>query len=217
MKFFLITLSLIMLTFSAEAQKFETQVHIALEAENQALAKDEALKQAYRKAFLEIGQQLATPAQMTLLESLDDTQLSHFIRETSVLSERGRGNTYEADFVIKINDSLLNQFLEENAEADFSAQNHNFMFMPHTPDNAHFGASNNTITVIFHYNRLKDWLNTQATLNALPQVKKLETGGLSGGKVQMSIQYVGAFESFQKALEQKGFTLLERDGFYVLQ
>lgn len=109
---------------------FVSTVSVDTEAQNQAQAKDMALKEAYRKAFLEVSKKVASAAQYALLEDLTDDQLAHFIRETSVVSERGSKTTYHADLKVSVNGELLKQFLAENEAPDLTENDYKVLIVP---------------------------------------------------------------------------------------
>ena len=322
---FLILLLIFATPLRAEIS-FETTVNVETEAENQALAKDMALKQAYRKAFLEIGQKMATSKQYALLESLNDDQLAHFIRETSVISEGGSGKSYHAELNVAVNGALLKDFLAENDAVDIAIDNRvlvipaldgldalkpkaenpwlqawlekgpiaegQLVFEVWPKDlteadtydylkqesgipniyaayatvlspqeviirlvelrsgiserfqasvqegdvfnrtiaevvrrisrkrpapQAPYQVEDGTLTVVYHYNRLKDWLDTKEKLKSVESIKKVETGGLGGGKVQMKLEYKGTLEALKSALAQKQLSLEEQENFYILR
>lgn len=303
---------------------YEASVSVDTEAQNQAQAKDMALKQAYRKAFLEVGQKLASAKQYAFLEDLTDDQLAHFIRETSVVSERGGKTTYHADLKVFINGELLKQFLAENDAPALTENDYKVLIIPlmetdgegtenpwkeawleqgligdedlvfevwkpafHQTDTYTFlreqsGIKNiyavyaneiapntlqirlvdmrsgvserfqafvaegdiytrsigevvrritgkrptralntaengGTIQVVYHYQRLADWLNIEKKLRALENVSKVETDGLNGGKVSMKLTYKGALESLIEILSIQGLSLRPENNFYILQ
>ena len=97
---------------------FEAGVSVEKEAENSAVAKDEAMKDAYRQAFLNVAERLTTKENVEKLNELKDEQLIHFIQETDVVAEKSSGNSYRADLNIKINGELLKAYMLENEMID---------------------------------------------------------------------------------------------------
>lgn len=130
MKIFWCLLAVLLLAKPAAAISYEEQVSVSVEAEDQAKAKDLALKQAYRQGFLQVAQRVADPAQMPALEALDDDQLAHFIRETAVISEHGSGKSYRADLKITVNEPLLQQFLAENKTSATNSTANEVLILP---------------------------------------------------------------------------------------
>lgn len=115
MKFWCVLSLLLFLPITASADvSFEAGVNVATEAGNASLAKEEAMKKANREAFLKVAARLTTNANVDKLNELTDEQLLHFIREVSVVAERSSSKTYQADLNIKINESLLKQYMQEN-------------------------------------------------------------------------------------------------------
>jgi len=93
---------------------FDAGVSVEKEAENAVVAKEDALKEAYRKAFLNVAERLTTKENLLKLSELTDDQILLFVTETDVISEKNIGNTYRADLNIKINGDLLKEYMLEN-------------------------------------------------------------------------------------------------------
>lgn len=102
-----------MSTLHAEVS-FEAGVSVEKEAENAAIAKDEAMKDAYRQALIKVSERLTTKENVDKINGLTDAQLIHFIKETVVIDEKSTKNSYIADLNIKINGDLLKQYMLEN-------------------------------------------------------------------------------------------------------
>ncbi len=93
---------------------FEAGVSINKEAENASVAKNEAIKEAYRQALLKVAERLTTKENVEKMNTLTDEQLVHFISETIVMAEKSTKTGYIADLNIKINGDLLKQYMIEN-------------------------------------------------------------------------------------------------------
>jgi 2-hydroxy-3-keto-5-methylthiopentenyl-1-phosphate phosphatase len=100
-------------TLSAEVS-FETGVSVQKEAENSSIAKNEAMKDAYRQALLKVAERLTTKENVDQINTLTDTQLVHFIAETAVVAEKSTKTGYMADLNVKINGELLKEYMLEN-------------------------------------------------------------------------------------------------------
>ncbi|MBE6450538.1 MAG: hypothetical protein E7016_01070 [Alphaproteobacteria bacterium] len=93
---------------------FEAGVNVEAQAQNSAQAKQDALKKAYREAFLKVCNRLTSAKNVDDINRLTDSQLLHFIQEVEVVAEKTTSNSYMADLNIKINANLLKQYLAEN-------------------------------------------------------------------------------------------------------
>ena len=114
-KIFLITFILCALSFQVRAEvSFEAGISIEKEAENAAVAKNEAMTEAYREALLNVAGRLTTKENVEKLSELKDEELIHFIQETDVIAEKSTANSYMADLNIKINGDLLKTYMFEN-------------------------------------------------------------------------------------------------------
>lgn len=116
LKKFLFGLSLLCcFSLSAKAEvSFDAGVSVEKEAENAAVAKNEAMKEAYREAFLNVAGRLTTKENVEKLAELKDEELIHFIQSTDVIAEKNTQNGYRADLNIQINGDLLKAYMLEN-------------------------------------------------------------------------------------------------------
>ena len=74
-----------------------------------------------------------------------------------------------------------------------------------------------TISAIYNYNKLSDWVNVEKQLKSIPYVRKVQVDAMGAGKVQMKIDFVGSDERIWAALRNKGFNLKQFDNFYLLE
>ena len=342
-RFFALLICSVFFALSATAEvSFEAGVSIEKEAENSALAKDEAMRQAYREAFLKVAERLTSKENVEKLNELTDDQLIHFIKETDVVAEKSGGNVYMADLNIKINGELLKQYMLENQMMEIVSTPAEILVIPTYADTQYQGkvlfedgniwrdtllskgtikAGNLTITIIadnpsnrafltadnafymsedvfeqtklinnakniftihavragsgnvvlvikpynepekrlvvtddendpfekavqemvdyiynfmrqkdidessykskinvrFEYQKLKSWLDLQKLLNSTPQIKKIDTGAMAGGIVSFGIEFSGTLASLERALKEKGLTLIFEDGHYLIK
>ena len=73
------------------------------------------------------------------------------------------------------------------------------------------------IYAVFEYEKLKDWLELQAKLNTVPQIKNIETGAMDSGKVAFGIDFSGSVETLIGSLESAGFSLTFDKGKYIIK
>ena len=109
-----LVLALLSISEGMAEVSFDAGVSIEKEAENSALAKEEALKDAYRQAFTNVAERLTTKENVEKLNELTDDQVVLFVSETDVIAEKSSANTYRADLNIKINGDMLKQYMLEN-------------------------------------------------------------------------------------------------------
>ena len=59
---------------------FEAGVNVQKQAEDSSAAREEAMKEAYRTAFIKVAERLTTKDNVYKLGMLTDAQLVHFIK-----------------------------------------------------------------------------------------------------------------------------------------
>lgn len=74
-----------------------------------------------------------------------------------------------------------------------------------------------SISAIYNYEKLSDWINVEKQLKSVPYVRKVQVDAMGAGKVQMRIDFVGSDERIWSALRNKGFNLKQFDNFYLLE
>lgn len=79
------------------------------------------------------------------------------------------------------------------------------------------GINQQSLLVVYEYERLKDLLETERLIRSISQVKALNTGTATNGKVQMNIDYTGHYQNFVNALGEHGFYLFTDNGKYILK
>ncbi len=114
LKFFVAVLLCLFPMISWAEVSFDAEVKAFAEADNAALAKEQALTKANREAFLKVASRLTTKANVDELDKLTDEQIAHFIRSASFSDEINGATTYEADLTVNINGKLLKQYMQEN-------------------------------------------------------------------------------------------------------
>ena len=129
---FLCTFALaLLLSLSANANiSFDAGVNVEAQGKNSSEAKQTAMTQAHRQAFLAVCNRLTSAENIEELNKLTDEQLLHFIREVEVVAEKSTSNSYTADLNIKINESLLKQYLDENNMLDTNASAKKVIIVP---------------------------------------------------------------------------------------
>ncbi len=118
---------------------FEAGVSVHQEAENAALAKENAMKTAYREAFLKVAERLTSKENVEKLNNLTDDQLIHFIKETDVVAEKSGLNVYMADLNIKIDGELLKAYMLENQMMEIVSKPADILIIPTYADTLYPG------------------------------------------------------------------------------
>ena len=122
-KLFFVILCALLLSFSAQAKvSYEVVVPVETEAENSVIAKDKAMLEAQRKAFLEVAGKLTSAENVEKLNTLEDGSIQHFIQSVGVANEKAGGTKYIADLTVEINEQLLKEYLAENEMIKIEAE-----------------------------------------------------------------------------------------------
>lgn len=112
--FLALLISLIYGTAALAKIKYEVLIPVETEAENSVVAKDKAMLEAQRKAFLEVAGQLTSAENVEKLNTLEDGSIQHFIQSVGVANEKSGGQKYMADLTVAVNEQLLKDYLAEN-------------------------------------------------------------------------------------------------------
>lgn len=101
---------------------YTVTVPVSAEAASAPEAKDKAMSEAQRKAFLEVAGKYTSDENVAELGKMPDSQIVRFVQYVGVANEKTGGNRYMADLTVKINGQLLKDYMAENemikAEAD---------------------------------------------------------------------------------------------------
>lgn len=77
-------------------------------------------------------------------------------------------------------------------------------------------ASVDEVMVLYDFNSMADWVNTEKLLKSVPLVKDLRVEAMAAHKVQFQLVYIGDGERMLKALRAKSLYLIDHGTFYVL-
>ncbi len=115
MRSLFILIALVLSVMPAYAKiEYSVIIPVDVEAENSVVAKDKAMLDAQRQAFLEIAGKLISAENVEKLKALSDDSIQYFIRSVGVDNEKSGGTKYKADLSVQINDHLLKDYLAEN-------------------------------------------------------------------------------------------------------
>lgn len=115
MKAIFVFLCCLMFSLPAAAKtEFFATVPVDVEAEDSVQAKDKAMLEAQRQAFLEVAGKLTSEENVQKLAELSDDALAYFVQSVSVDNEKAGGTKYKADLTVQLNEPLLRDYLSEN-------------------------------------------------------------------------------------------------------
>ena len=115
MKKLLVMLLCVLCSYPALAKtEFFATIAVDVEAEDSVQAKDKAMLEAERQAFLEVAGKLTSEENVQKLSELSDDELSYFVQSVSVDNEKAGGTKYKADLTVQLNEPLLRDYLTEN-------------------------------------------------------------------------------------------------------
>lgn len=99
---------------------YAVMIPVDMEAENSVAAKDKAMSEAQRQAFLEVAGKLTSEENVKKLSELSDDKIMRFVQSVSVADEKAGGTKYIANLTVQINEQLLKDYMAENEmiEAD---------------------------------------------------------------------------------------------------
>lgn len=93
---------------------YAVTVPIDMEAENSVVAKEKAMSEAQRKAFLEVAGKLTSQENVERLSELSDDKIVRFVKSVSVADEKAGGTKYIAELTVQIDEQLLKDYMAEN-------------------------------------------------------------------------------------------------------
>ena len=93
---------------------YAVTVPIDMEAENSVVAKEKAMSEAQRKAFLEVAGKLTSQENVEKLSELSDDKIVRFVKSVSVADEKAGGTKYIAELTVQIDEQLLKDYMAEN-------------------------------------------------------------------------------------------------------
>lgn len=115
MRFFISLLIGLIFAVSAYAKTdYSALVSVDVTAEDSVKAKDQAMIEAQRQAFMEVAARLTEQENVEKLKTLSDSEITHFVRSVSVENEKAGGTKYTADLTVQIDGQLLKDYLIEN-------------------------------------------------------------------------------------------------------
>lgn len=115
MKYFWLLFTGLLLSLPAWAKiEYSVTVPVDVEAQNSVEAKDMAMLEAQRKAFLQTAGQLTNEENVQKLNELTDDAIAYFVQSVGVSDEKAGGTKYIANLTVQIKEDLLKDYLAEN-------------------------------------------------------------------------------------------------------
>ena len=111
--FLILMLSVLSLPAYAKID-YVVEIPVNKEAENSVAAKEAALTEAQRQAFLEVTGKLVSEEDVEQLNTLSDDSIQYFIQSVGVQDEKAGGTKYVANLSVQVNEQLLKEYLAEN-------------------------------------------------------------------------------------------------------
>ena len=102
--------------------EYSVMIPVDMEAENSVVAKDKAMLEAQRQAFLEVAGKLTSQENVQKLSELSDDKIMRFVQSVSVADEKAGGTKYIANLTVQINEQLLKDYMAENEMIKADAQ-----------------------------------------------------------------------------------------------
>lgn len=113
----LITLLMCLMLWATDGQAkmdFAAEINVDVTAEDAVQAKEQAMLQAQREAFIEVVSKLTDAENVAKLRELSDNEIVHFVRSVGVGEEKTGGNKYVAVLTVQLDEALLRDYLAEN-------------------------------------------------------------------------------------------------------
>ena len=73
------------------------------------------------------------------------------------------------------------------------------------------------LAATFYYERLKNWLDMEKRLKAVPQIKTVKTDAIVNGQVKLKLEFSGSEPALLNSLENAGIYLQSNNGNYILK
>lgn len=111
---FFVSVALIGMVYAAPNNTvYSSVVSVDVTDVSSSAAREKAMNEANRKAFMSVVGKVAASGAVTKVSSLSDAQIINFVKEVSIVSEKASDVRYIADLQITLNGSLLRTYLKE--------------------------------------------------------------------------------------------------------
>lgn len=112
---FIVVAALFLMVNLAQAadERFAVEVEVDVTDVNASVARERAMSEANRAAFLEVAKRVTTAEGATKLAVMNDAQLINFIKEVSVIEEKTSNVRYIATLQVVLNEAMLKNYMQE--------------------------------------------------------------------------------------------------------
>lgn len=100
-------------TVSAADERFKVEVQVDVTDVDASTAREKAMSEANRAAFVEVCKRITTVDGAAKLAGMTDAQLINFIKEVSVEDEKTSSVRYIATLQVVLNEDMLRQYMQE--------------------------------------------------------------------------------------------------------
>ena len=111
-----IALSILLFSFDAQARQntvYHAKVAVDVTAVNASQARQRAMDEASRRAFLSVAKKISSAEGVEKLSQLNNNQVANFIKEIDIVEEKSSDVRYIATLNISINGDLLKEYMQE--------------------------------------------------------------------------------------------------------
>ncbi len=109
---------------------YTAEILVDVTADNASIAREKAMSQANRKAFLAIAARLTTASNVSSLSQLTDKQILNFIKEVSIISEKASDVRYIANLNVVVNENIFKDYMREKSISYAVGSNANILVIP---------------------------------------------------------------------------------------
>lgn len=100
-------------TAQAADERFAVELDVDVTDVNASVAREKAMKEANRVAFVEVAKRVTTAEGAARLAGMTDAQLINFIKEVSIIEEKTSSVRYLATLQVVLNEDMLTEYMKE--------------------------------------------------------------------------------------------------------
>lgn len=109
---------------------YTAEILVDVIADNSSIAREKAMSEANRKAFLAIAARLTTASGVSSLSHLTDKQILNFIKEVSIVNEKASDVRYIANLKVVVNENIFKDYMREKSISYAVGSNANIIIIP---------------------------------------------------------------------------------------
>jgi hypothetical protein len=202
MKYFWVVVSLLFVN-AAQAQTLTVrEVRISVKADSAATAREQALDQAYTRAFQKLIQEYF-PEQMVSPPSQD--VLINMVNDFSIDREKTTPTSYAASLTFQFDESKVRDWFQHTHSVQHKGS-------PNVPS---YGQEN-LLTIEATYETHKEWLHLKKALKECTGVQHISVVSLSPHATTLEMRYTGPLTQLENALFQKNILLTQQGDHWMV-